>query len=198
MKKCTKDSREKVRALASEIYSVRFPHAERNQMKKELHIKELTFTVNAYTCDEYGNEIPVSSRFYMKKTEPVISMQVLDGSTDPAKIRLESVKYTKLLKSIIHYYEIFCWDQDYCSNTSFEDIDSPNIDDISEPEEILNEETNIKEADTTWCVAVKYTNGTEQNIHGTDNYLPDKVGELYRDLNELFLDNEEEGSPPCW
>lgn len=190
LKNRTKDSREEVRTLAKEIYSQYFPHMERNQMKKQLYIKELTFTVNACVWDEYGDELSVSCQFYLKRSEPVISMKTLNGSSEPVTIRLEQSKYAKLLKSIVHYYEIFCWDQDYCSDISSE-YDDPDFDDISEPEDTLKEETNIEEANPTWSVSIKYTSGTEQNIHGTDDYLPDKVGELYRDLAELF-DPEEE------
>ncbi len=107
LKKCTGDTREAVRLMAKEIYSQRFSHAERNEMKKQLHIKEIIFTVNSCVWDEYSDEIPLSCRFFMKKTEPVISMQALDVSTEPATIQLEPDKYAKLLKSLIHHYEIF-------------------------------------------------------------------------------------------
>lgn len=187
LKKCTGDTREAVWLMAKEIYSQRFPHAERNEMKKQLHIKELTFTVNACVWDEYGNEIPVSCRFFMKKAEPVISMQALDGSTEPVTIRLEPDKYAKLLKSLIHYYQIFCWDRDYCSSTADEDYNPGfDFDNFSEPADTLEEEANIEDVDPTWSISIKYCNGTEQNIQGTDDYLPDKVEELYLELAELF------------
>ena len=38
---------------------------------------------------------------------------------------------------------------------------------------------------------MKYTDGTEQNIYGTDEYLPDKVGELFLYLTEFFAPEEE-------
>lgn len=41
LKNRTKDSREEVRALAKEIFSQRFPHAERNQKKSSLISKSL-------------------------------------------------------------------------------------------------------------------------------------------------------------
>lgn len=151
--------------------------------------------MNAYVWDGYGDEISASCQFCLKRADPVISMKVLDGSSEPVNIQLEQRKYAKLLKSMIHYYEIFCWDQDYSIDTSFEG-DDPNFefDDISEPEDTLAEETNTEDTDPTWSVSIKYTNGTEQNIHGTDDYLPDKVGELYQDLVELFEPDEE----PDW
>lgn len=192
LKNRTEDTREAVRLMAKEIYSQRFPHAERNEMKKQLHLKELTFTVNACVWDEYGDEIPVSYRFFMKKEEPVISMQALDSSIEPVTIRLESGKYAKLMKSLIYHYEVFCWDRDYCSSTSDEDYDSDfDFDDFSEPEDILEEEANIENVDPTWSVSIKYCNGTEQNIQGTGDYLPDKVEELYLELAELFEMKEE-------
>lgn len=187
LKNRTKDSREEVRMLAKEIYSQRFPHAERNQMKKQLHIKELTFTVNSYAWDEYGDEVPASGRFYMMRSEPIISMQAPDGLAEPTTIRLEQGKYSKMLKSLIHYYEVFCWDKDYGSGTFSEDDDLDfESDDISGLEDIREEEINTEEAETTWSISIKYTNGTEQNILGSDEYLPDKVGELYWNLADLF------------
>ena len=143
LKNCTGDTRETVRLIAKDIYSQRFPHAERNEMKKQLHIKELTFTVNACAWDDYGDEIPVSCWFFMKKEEPIISMQALDGLSEPVTIRLEPDKYAKLLKSIIHHCEIFCWNQDYCSSTSDVSYDSDFAFDVfSEPKD-TQEEANI-------------------------------------------------------
>lgn len=192
LKNRTGDTREVVRLMAKEIYSQRFPHGERNEIKKQLHIIELTFTVNACVWDEYGDEIPVSCRFFMKKEEPIISMQALDSSTEPVTIRLESGKYAKLLKSLIHHYEIFCWNQDYCSSMPDEDYDSDlDFNDFSEPEDTQENEANIEEANPTWNVSIKYCNGTEQNIQGMNDYLPDKVEELYLTLTELFEPEEE-------
>jgi len=187
LKNRTKESREEVRALAKEIFAQRFPRAERNQMKKQLYIKELTFTVNACVWDEYGDVVPVSCQFYLKKAESIVAMRALDGSSEPVTMRLEQGKYAKLLKSMIHYYEIFCWDQDYCTDASFKDGDPDfDLDDASEPEDTLEEETNDEENDSTWSVSIKYTNGTEQNIHGMDEYLPDKVEKLYWNLADFF------------
>jgi hypothetical protein len=195
LKNCTKDSREEVRVLAKEIYSQRFPHAERNQMKKQLYIKALTFTVNSCAWDEYGDEIPASGRFYMIRSEPVISMQTPNGSTDPVMVRLVQGKYSKLLKSLIHYYEIFCWDREYSSDTFVEDDDPYfEFDDSSESEDALQDEADTEKTYPTWSVSIKYTNGTGQTIQGTDDYLPDKVGELYLNLAELFEPEEE----PDW
>ncbi len=197
LKNRTKDSREEVRTLAKEIYSIRFPHAERNQMKKQLYVKELSFTVNACTWDEYGDEVSASCQFDLRRTEPVITMKVLDGSSESVSTRLDQGECKRLLKSLVHYYEIFCWNQDYCTNTDLEDIESNfECDDFdpTEFEDIPEKKTNTEELNPTWSLSVKYTDGTEQNIYGTDEYLPDKVGELFLYLTEFFAPEEE----PDW
>jgi len=62
---------------------------------------------------------------------------------------------------------------------------------FSEPADTLEEEANIEDVDPTWSISIRYCNGTEQNIQGTDDYLPDKVEELYLELAELFETKEE-------
>ena len=156
-------------------------------MKKQLHIKELTFTVNASLWGEGGDEIPVSCRFSINKAEPLIKMQTLDGLARPLVARIEPPKFAKLLKFMVYDFEIFCWQLDYCSELSDEAYDPDfDFDEFSESADDLEEETETEEAEPTWNVSIKYCNDTEQNIKGTGDYLPDKVEELYLTLAEYF------------
>lgn len=191
LKNRMKDSREEVRTLAQEIYKQRFPHAERNSQKKQLNIKELEFMVNASVWDEYGDEISVRCRFYLQRSKPLISMQTLDSSAKSVTVELLKGEFNKLLKSLIHYYEIFCWDQDYRSSEGHHVNDDFDLDDQSYQDNLIVEEEASEESDPTWRVSIKYCNDTEQNIKGTHEYLPDKVEELYWNLFEYFYEDEE-------
>ena len=191
LKNRTHDSRETVRLLAQQIYKERFPHVGQNEMKKQFHIKELTFTVNACVWDEGGDEIPVNCQFFMNKAEPLIKMQILDGLAEPLVARIEPAKFAKLLKSMVYDFEIFCWEPEYCSDLSAEAYDPDfDFDEFPESADDLEEETETEEAEPTWNVSIKYCNDTEQNIKGRDDYLPDKVEELYLTLAEYFEPND--------
>lgn len=191
LKNRTKDNRETVREMARQAYAARFPFAERNEMKKQLHIRELTFIVIANICDEYGDEISVTRRFLMKKSEPVISMWEMDNPIAPTTIRLEPGRYAKLLKSIVRHYEVFCWEQDYCSSDEDEEYDLDfDLDIFIESSDGVEDES-VGENEPPWSVSVIYCNGTQQNISGTNEYLHDKVEELYWDLAGYFDTDED-------
>ena len=198
LKNRTKDDRDAVREMAKEVYAARFPFAERNEMKKQLHIWELTFVVDATVWDEYGDEVSVAAKFYLEKSEPVIVMQALGAPDESDSLHLESGLYAKLMKRIVRYYEIFCWEQDYCISTSTdEESDDPDYDlDLFLQSEGTTEDSDCEESNPTWSVSVKYTNGTEQEIHGTHEYLPDKVEELYWELAWFFEPDEDDEDFP--
>ncbi|MDR2650660.1 MAG: hypothetical protein LBB94_13235 [Clostridiales bacterium] len=58
------DSRTEVREAARAAHGVKFPHYERNMMKKGLTTWSLEFYIHGDVWDEYGDETPVHMRFF--------------------------------------------------------------------------------------------------------------------------------------
>lgn len=189
LKNRIKDSREEVRTLAQEIYKQCFPYAERNNKKKQISVKALEFVVNTSVWNEYGDEVPVNCRFQLEKAKPIIFMQSLNGFSERVNVELRSGEFSKLLKALITYYEIFCWNEDYSFN-KYDDTDYEL--EIAAPFnlESFNCEKPIVDNNPTWSVVIKYGDDTEESIMGLQEYLPDKVEELYWNLFQYFYEEE--------
>ncbi|CUX23035.1 hypothetical protein BN3456_00631 [Clostridium sp. C105KSO13] len=189
LKNRTKDFSEEVRTVAREIYKQCFPYAERNSRKKQLSVSELEFVVNTSVWDELGDEIPVHSRFHLKKDKPVISMQSLYGPPEKLNAELCPGEFSKLLKALINYYEIFCWNEDYSFN-EYDDADHELGAAESSDLDFFDCEKTTANNDPTWCVVIRYGDDTEQSIMGLQEYLPDKVEELFWNLFQYFYEEE--------
>ena len=70
----------------------------------------------------------------------------------------------KLLKSVIHYYEVFCWKEDYICEAYDDDH-------------------------SVWKIHIEYLNGETQDIQLSDD-LPYKVEELAEELLGYFEPDE--------
>ncbi len=107
------DQRPEVASLAKEIYNMRFPHAARNAMKKQLTIDTLTFEVHAEVCDEYGDIDIVNRRFTADRTNRILTMLDFDANGVEQSVTLDGGKISKLLSWVVHSLEVFMWAQDY-------------------------------------------------------------------------------------
>lgn len=197
LKNRTHDEREAVRTAATQIYKRRFPHAERNTMKKQLRINEVIFTVNTALWDEDGDEISACCKFELNRKESWISKRQ-SASDEPDLIEMDGPELAKLLKWMLHSLEIFCWDEDYCSHSSDDSFDyDSDIDELAEEfggEIIETDEIpgTIDEGEPTWSVWLKYADGHEQSIICHEDGLPDRVEELYQELAEYFPESDED------
>ena len=166
LKKHRKDKRPEVSEAAKAVFAERFPYAERNERKGQLHIGRLEFYVDSPLIDEYGDEFDFCGTFVVDKKTCTISMES-SGKTET--VTLDRKSMNKLLKSVIHYYEVFCWEEDYICEAYDDDH-------------------------SVWKIHIEYLNGGTQDIQSSDD-LPHKVEELAEELLGYFepdeFDNEE-------
>ena len=166
LKKHRKDKRPEVSEAAKAVFAERFPYAERNERKWQLHVGRLEFYVDSPLIDEYGDEFDFCGTFVVDKKTCTISMES-SGKTET--VTLDRKSMNKLLKSVIHYYEVFCWEEDYICEAYDDDH-------------------------SVWKIHIEYLNGGTQDIQSSDD-LPHKVEELAEELLGYFepdeFDNEE-------
>ena len=166
LKKHRKDKRPEVSEAAKAIFAERFPYAERNERKGQLHIGRFEFYVDSPLIDEYGDEFDFRGTFVVDKKTCTISME---SSCKTETVTLDRKSMNKLLKSVIHYYEVFCWEEDYICEAYDDDH-------------------------SVWKIHIEYLNGGTQDIQSSDD-LPHKVEELAEELLGYFepdeFDNEE-------
>ncbi len=141
---------------AKEIYAMRFPYAERNERKKQLHIKHMVLTIQGELEDEYGDIFDAQFTFTLdRKLHSVTRFQGLDMDT----VDLSGKKMQKLLNRIVNELEIFCWED--------EDIDD-----------------SPEDAPPSWQAEVAYLNGEMQAMQGHD--IPIQVNDLTLLLLQYF------------
>ena len=166
LKKHRKDKRPEVSEAAKAVFAERFPYAERNERKGQLHIGRFEFYVDSPLIDEYGDEFDFRGTFVVDKKTCTISME---SSCKTETVTLDRKSMNKLLKSVIHYYEVFCWEEDYICEAYDDDH-------------------------SVWKIHIEYLNGGTQDIQSSDD-LPHKVEELAEELLGYFepdeFDNEE-------
>ena len=75
LKKHRKDKRPEVSEAAKAIFAERFPYAERNERKGQLHIGRLEFYVDSPLIDEYGDEFDFCGTFIVDKKTCTILME---------------------------------------------------------------------------------------------------------------------------
>ena len=170
LKKHRKDKRPEVSEAAKAVFAERFPYAERNERKWQLHVGRLEFYVDSPLIDEYGDEFDFCGTFVVDKKTCTISMES-SGKTET--VTLDRKSMNKLLKSVIHYYEVFCWEEDY-GHDIYPDDETQDDDNDDSP---------------VWKIHIEYLNGETQDIQLSDD-LPYKVEELAEELLGYFEPDE--------
>lgn len=200
------DQRPEIREAAEYAYDIRFPHAKRNEQKKQYHVDHLTLMVNDELFDAYGDELPLNAVFRVRRKEGTISI-AQDGQE--TTVQLPPDRMTQLLKWMVYSLEIFCWQEDYGTRSSMHQLpdedwlDMLEEDDENEwveleleddAEDDLIEFDGAEEADipVRWQLDITYRNGTSQQVISRA-FLPDRVEELVWQLMEyLFPEDEDE------
>lgn len=198
------DSRPEVAELARSVYNMHFPHAERNAMKKQLHINALTFEIYGEVYDGYGDYEMVNRRFMVDRKECTIVYADLDNDGQEQTVTLEQNKVFKLLKWMVHSLEIFMWEQDYCGTSYSDDVgidcleDDDDGEDISVDFDLAHFENSISlpveptDEIPTWSVHAEYSNHTVQDTTCYDGNVSDRVDELYWKLLDYFEPAEDD------
>ena len=190
--KC-KDKRPEISSTAMEIFAERFPNAEKNARKRQLHISRMRFYVNDTLIDEYGDSFDFCGTFIINKKESTITLEA-DGETKSVTVEMNAMN--KLLKEFIHYYEVFTWDE-YNDEDRYSDFLDPDLleFDISDYDETFDEydtETDTSEEEpAVWEVHIEYTDGKTQDIRSMVG-IPLNVEELAEELLEYFAPDDEE------
>lgn len=190
------DQREEVKSAAQEIYKHLYPHAERNNRKKLLHINKLSFRIHSKVYEELRDVQNANCLFEADKVSKNIVQTEFASDGSPASRQekfMTDIDMAKFLKWIVHSLEIFEWEQDYGQNNnsfnvlSDDQIYSDEFDCFEECITGIEKEVYYEETDTiTWHVEVDYSNGTIQKTSGTHVYLPEKVEALYWGFQESF------------
>lgn len=192
----THDKRLAVQELAAEIYRIHFPYARRNALKKQLCINELEFAVSTCLWDEYGEEQFVRCQFALNRAESLLLKRPLAEDASPDIVELEAKDTVKLFKWMLHNLEIFCWDEDYCSSDTEAESRVDGLDFLDElfgrePEALKPSEPN-QDNEPSWSVLLRYSDGHEQRIESFELGLPERVEQLYMELNDYFTDDDED------
>lgn len=192
----THDKRPAVQELATEIYQAHFPYSRRNALKKQMRLNELEFTVSTCLWDEYGDEQFVRCQFALNRAESLLLKRLLSEDASPDIVELEARETAKLFKWMLHNLEIFCWDEDYCGSDPDAEPKAGSLDFLDElfgrePEAQMPSESK-QNAEPAWSVLLKYSDGHEQRIESFELGLPDRVEQLYLELNGYFADSDED------
>lgn len=182
------DSRSEVASTARELYTDRFPHAARNERKKQLHIGRMEFTVCGEVYDEYGDGCYRELQFALDRKNQTVTLWQED---ETEQVTLTAKEMRKLLNAIVNSYEIFCWEDDYGIS------EAAGADDLWEDERVTEAPDAQELPDKpeyagtpSWEVSVRYLNGEAQEMRGYDD-LPDRVNELTLELLALFEDESD-------
>ncbi len=167
------DKRPEIAETAKAAYAERFPYAERNERKKQLHIRNMTLTVHGELWDEYGDTFDAQLTFTHERQTRLISCAQGNGTETQ---ELPGKEITKLLNRIVNEYEIFCLEEDFSRS------DFCSFDDDDEGEDDFEESENERQA--SWVVSISYTNGEEQQMKGYD--IPFRINDLVTDLLQYF------------
>lgn len=109
----TRDKRPEVKEAACEVYNQIFPYAKINKKKKQLILKELSLYINSEVYTEYGSE-QINCKFYV--LEDKITREGENGITT---VKLTKLQVRKILRIIVHNYEVFKW---YWGNTVIDEL----------------------------------------------------------------------------
>ncbi|MDR2022485.1 MAG: hypothetical protein LBQ71_04390 [Hungatella sp.] len=204
------DSRPEIQELARQVFDEKFPCQARNEIRAQLHIKNIVFHVRGEIYNEYGDEHIVNAEFTADTSGRIIKklFDENDSFIEEKSVDIGVKVARKLFNAAVHHYDIPFWDTDLCRELSYDlDIDLlPEVrdDDGSDYKDELYKDEDLdsdagqdddsggeapKESIPTWSVEIKYRNGTEQSTKGYD-YLPDPVTELFDEFDCYFEEDD--------
>jgi len=181
------NKRPEVSAMAREIYNSRFPYAERNERKKQLHVRYMELYVNGEIWDEYGDEISVQAVFSVNSEERTVQIRS-DEHTET--VTLPQKDMTNLLKTIVNHYEVFCWEEDYVPKKYSDEFEDDEIfDDDFETDDIEEIIGSEETEEIVWRVHVEYKNGEVQDTESSGD-IGDRMNDLVVELMAYFEEDD--------
>jgi hypothetical protein len=206
-----RDSRPRVRELAQTVFEVRFPRKARNEVKKKLHINDLTLIVRGEVYNELDEGMMINTEFHADASGKIVKKTfVRNECIEEKTVSISISAMRKFFNVCVHNYEISFWDEEFGSGSDVDSLDDDDLDDDddididddelddddlddddSDDDEDQEEydDDDPDESDLFWSVEIKYLNGKEQTIKGSDD-LPRPVAELYFDFDRYFYEDE--------
>jgi len=120
------DSRPEVKELAGRVFEEKFPRQARNEIKAQLHIKNIIFHIRGEIYDSYGDEYIVNAEFTADTSGRIIKKS-FDGNetaVEEKSVEIGVKAARKFFNIAVHNYDISFWDTDLCLEISYDpDID---------------------------------------------------------------------------
>jgi len=210
------DKRPAVKAIANDLFDMKFPHHKRNEIKKTLKIAEFKLRIHSEIVDRYGDEYIINVEFTADTSGKIVRKiyDENDSVTNEQSVEVGQSEMRKIFNVMVNNRDIYFWDEDLCGKVSHDpDIDilpEYRDDDFEEDEDIYDEDDVVETDEETdmadetektgglyWRVDIKYKNGLIQNTIDYDEYAPPEVTSLYDELDFYFgledddLDSEE-------
>jgi len=214
------DSRPEVREAAREAHAIKFPHYERNMMKKGLTTRSLEFFIHGAVWDEYGDEMPAHMRFFANNTGAIrrIDYSASEGEQETS-INIGQQTALKFLKAVVHQLNAPFWSEDLCDAGPDEyDPYDPYLDilpecrpdygqDITEDENFEwalyidgdddlekseGPETLAGAKEPIWSLKLALTKGYGEKTQTFYNQMHQDPQDLFWSLMELFQPDDDE------
>jgi hypothetical protein len=201
------DPRPEVREAARSAHNFKFPHYERNLIKKGLTARSLEFYIHGDVWSEFGDEIPVRMRFFADNSGSLrrIDYNAPDGEQETV-IDIGQPAALKFLKAVVHQLNAPFWSEDL-SDAEPDEYGpyDPNLDTISEFPPDFNEddyfyfddedEENEPEAPAEdrvpiWSLRLLLTKGIGEQTQIFYNQMHHEPQELFWYLMDWFEPNK--------
>lgn len=196
------DARPEIRDAAREAHGMKFPHYERNMMKKGLTARSLEFFIHGEVWDEYGDEFPVHMRFTLDNSG---DLRRIDYDAPEAEreehIQIGQQPALKFLKAVVQQLNAPFWPEDLSDG---ERMDDPCLDflpefrdddlDFGEDDPYLVEstdepadeqETQEARGEPLWSLSLALNKGGKRDMTFY-NQMHDEPQELFWLLMEWF------------
>lgn len=142
--------------------------------------------VNDAIYNEYGDELSMNAVFYVSRVDALISITENGQETS---VHIQPEQMSRLLKWMVHYLEIFCWQEDYISREEPDCFDGDEWDDMDD--ETDADKAKIIDEPINWQLNITYRNGVSQQIVSSIS-LPDRVAELIWELMDYLYPDKNE------
>ena len=204
LRKRMNDPRPEVRDAAREAHRIKFPHYERNKMKKGLTACSLEFYINDVLWDEYGDEIPVRMRFIMPDNSGILRRINYNApeNEQETSINIGKPEAKKFLKAVVSQLNAPFWSEDLSDASSDDygydfpfDEDEENFDwvlyvDGEEDED--SEQATTEDREPIWSLELYLTNGLGERVQTFYNQMHEEPQELFWLLMEWFGPSDED------
>jgi hypothetical protein len=202
LRKKMHDENEHVRDAAKRAHDIKFPHYERNLLKKGLTARALEFYIYGAVLDEYGDELTVHMRFFADNAGVVRRVDYdAPESEQETAVNIGQPAALRFLKTIVQQMDAPFWGDDlsdtvYSVNPYLDilpeyspDLDDDNIESYNDGIEWAKPSADDREP--LWSLRLVLNKGGEIT-QAFYNQMPDEPQTLLWALMDLFEDDEDE------